>query len=601
MEPCPTIPRLIDHLAEKHRDRILFPRRDSKGGEAVSYRHLHGDLRRLAAGLLSRGLRLGDRVALISENRYEWLLCDLACAYVGIIDVPRGTDTAGQELQMILSHSGCSFAFVETGTAAAEIEKLRPELPLLREICLMTGDGAGSENQLQLDELLVIGDAWLEENPGELDRLSADVKAEDIATIVYTSGTTADPKGVVLSHGNLRSNMIGVNQMLDFEEDDVFLSVLPAWHTYERMIDYVALCAGATIWFTDRRKLKEDLKSVQPTAFAGVPRIWESIHDGMVNFCHKQDGFKRHFLSFVIDNCRRVGDQRAGPVRRALHGFFRRGILPKFLASTGGQLRIAVSGGGSLPRHVDACLTGMGLPILNGYGLTETSPVAALRTPENNQVGTIGRPIPETSFEIRDDSGRVLPDGKVGSIWIRGPQIMKGYFRNPDRTAEVIDANGWFNSGDLGRIDELGNFSITGRAKDTIVLASGENVEPEHLETQLKTSPFIDQAVVLGQDMKTLGTILVPMVECLEREIPRSEWGEDQQVLRSQEVQSFFRSELDRLLSKDAGFRPTERIAKFRVIIEPFSSENGMLTQTLKLRRHLVASKHRSLIEEIFS
>ncbi|MHC5064254.1 MAG: AMP-dependent synthetase/ligase [Planctomycetota bacterium] len=601
MESCPTIPRLIDHLAERHGDRILFPRRDSKGGAPVSYRELHGSLRRLAAGLLASGIQLGDRVALISENRFEWMLCDLACAYVGIIDVPRGTDTAGQELQMILSHSGCRFAFVENQATAAEIMGMRDQLPALQEICMMTWDSESGGDALQLSELIDRGDRWLAANPGQLEQASEKVKAQDIATIVYTSGTTADPKGVVLSHGNLRSNMIGVNQMLDFDQDDVFLSVLPAWHTYERMIDYVALCAGATIWFTDRRQLKDDLKTIKPTAFAGVPRIWESIHDGIVNFCHKQPGMKRRLLAFVIDNCRRVGDQKAGPLRRALHAIFRRGILPKFLGSTGGQLRIAVSGGGSLPRHVDACLMGMGLPILNGYGLTETSPVAALRTPENNCVGTIGQPIPETSFEVRDDSGRVLPAGEIGTIWIRGPQIMKGYFRSPDRTAEIIDANGWFNSGDLGRVDGMGNYSITGRAKDTIVLASGENVEPEHLETQLKTSPFIDQAVVLGQDRKTLGTILVPMVECLEREIPRHDWGEDEQVLRSQEVQKFFRRELDRLLSKDAGFRPTERIAQFRVIIEPFSSENGLLTQTLKVRRHLVVSKHQGLIEEIFS
>src|SRR5690606_27466643 len=359
----------------------------------------------------------------------------------------RGTDTAAAEIAFILGHAGCRFVFVENQATARAVLDRKAEIPRLETVCVMVGPGG--PGLLELDRLLEEGRARLAADPHALETTSAAIGADDLLTIVYTSGTTANPKGVMLTHGNVLSNIAMVEETLHFGREDVALSVLPSWHSYERIMDYAVLYAGAQLVYSDRRRIKEDLRGVQPTIFAAVPRIWEMLHDGIVNHCRKQKGAKGRLLGFLIENCRAVGGRRAGPVRRVAHGVLRRSVLPKLLAATGGRLRIAVSGGGALPAHVDECLLGMGIPILNGYGLTETSPVASVRRPHDNRPGTIGPPMPGTAIEIRDEQGRPLPAGQVGLIWIRGPQVMRGYYRNADGTAAVL-ADGWFNSGDLG-------------------------------------------------------------------------------------------------------------------------------------------------------
>ncbi|MEC8651797.1 MAG: AMP-binding protein, partial [Planctomycetota bacterium] len=243
---------------------------------------------------------------------------------------------------------------------------------------------------------------------------------------------------------------------------------------------------------------------------------------------------------------------------------------------------------------------GMGIPLRNGYGLTETSPVAAIRLPHQTQPGHIGPPLPETQVEARKDDGSACGPNETGVLWIKGPQVMSGYYRNPTRTAEVLTEDGWFNSGDLGHCDEHGNLWITGRAKDTIVLAGGENVEPEPIETLIKTSPLIEQAVVVGQDEKALGVLIVPSADALEHEIPKSEWDVRGDALQGDGVKKLFRGELDRLVTRENGCRPTDRIATLQVLAEGLTPDNGLLTQTLKVRRHVVAERYAELIAALF-
>ncbi len=598
-DPAPnTFPELITATAARFAERVFLQRRDAKSTESVTFRQLGDDVRKVAAGLLQHGISRGAHVGLISENRYEWLMADLACATIGAADVPRGTDTAPLELLFILRHAGCRFVFAENDRAAQVILDMRDELPDLRTVCVMA-DTTEIEDAMTLAELRESGERALADNADLVEQARNEVRPDDLLTIVYTSGTTAEPKGVMLTHANVLSNLEGIFEILHFDESDVFLSVLPAWHAYERVLNYVAFRAGAQIAYTDRRRIKEDLRAVRPTAFAAVPRIWESVHDGIVAACRKKKRPLAWFLSGVLQACRNTGDGTATLKCKLFRGLASRKILPQFRAATGGRLRIAVSGGGSLPAHVDATLLGIGIPVLNGYGLTETSPVASVRVPEDNRPGTIGRPLPDTRIEIRSENGDVLPQGESGVIWIHGPQVMRGYYKNPERTNSVLQ-DGWFNSGDLGCIDPDGHVRITGRAKDTIVLAGGENVEPEHVEAALKTSPFIDQAIVLGQDKKNLGAILIPHFECLEEAIPRSEWGEQNGVLTGEAVRKFFRKQLDALIAVDKGFRPLERIATFRVLMEPMTIENGLLTQTLKVKRHKVNEQHGELIAGMF-
>lgn len=594
VDPSPeTLPALVDQAARRFGERIFVPRQDSQGGGPVTYHRLRKDVRRLAAGLLALGLSPGDRVAIIAENSYRWILADLAVAYAGMVDVPRGVDSSPAELVEILRHAGCRLALVDGDDIVRELMELRSRLGAVQIATLQ--DSSDVPSVLTLPEVMARGEARSE----EVDEVCAQVQPQDLMTLVYTSGTTDEPKGVMLTHKNLTSNIQATARVLDIVSADVFLSILPAWHVYERIMDYLAMAHGSQLVYTNRRNLKEDLCQVRPTVFAAVPRVWESLHDGILNHVQKLPGLKGRFLLNVLENAREMGGRRARGMQRLLYRLYYPTVLRAFRRASGGRLRICVSGGGALPPHVDECLLGIGLPLLNGYGLTETSPVVAVRLPSDRQPRTIGPPLPETEIEIRDEGGRALPPGETGVLWVRGPQVMQGYYKNPDRTARVLQG-GWFNTGDLGHQDERGYLYISGRAKDTIVLKSGENVEPEPLETAIKTSSLVDQVVVLGQDQKRLGAILVPMAEVLEKHVPRLEWEERDGFLCGPRVRELFRKELAAVLSRERGFRPCENIACFHVCLEPMTQENKLLTPTLKVRRHIVQSQYQQQIAEMF-
>ncbi|MBK8099599.1 MAG: AMP-binding protein [Planctomycetes bacterium] len=592
----PTFPRLLTDWVRPHGERVFLPRRRARIDDPITFLRLCTDVDALAKGLLALGLRRGDRIGLLAENRYEWLLTDQAIASIGAIVVPRGSDTSPAEMRFILRHSGSKATFVEDDKTARAVLEGQRELPTLTWIITLQErtDVAGV---LTLAEVIARGQHIGEP---ELASVRQAVVPDDLLTIVYTSGTTADPKGVMLTHANVLSNVRTVCSVLHITREDSFLSVLPAWHMYERIMDYLALAAGGQLVYTDRRHIKDDLQACKPTVFAAVPRIWETIHDGIVSQAQKLEGGKGKLLRSVLALCRRVGGRRASLVDRAMHAVARATVLRKFAAVTGGRLRLAVSGGGSLPRHVDELLLGIGLPLLNGYGLTETSPVAAVREPERNGPGTIGPPIPETEIHARSFDGKVLGAGQTGVLWIRGPQVMRGYYENPAKTREAIDAEGWFNSGDLGHVDADGRVWITGRAKDTIVLAGGENVEPEPVEAAIKTSPLIEQAVCVGQDQKNIGALLVPITDVLARQVPREQWDVRDGVVHGKAVRDLLRAELDRLVRRETGFRPCDKVTAFAVLAEPLTAENGLLTQTLKVRRHVVAERYRPIIASLF-
>jgi long-chain acyl-CoA synthetase len=594
-----TFPELIDRVVRGHGERVFLPRRRARVVEPVTFRRLCADVDLVAAGLLSLGLEHGNRVGLLAENRYEWLLADLGTAYCGCVDVPRGSDTSPVEMAFILRHSGCRATFVEDDATAAAVLQRRADLPELQHVITLQ-PGTAVPGVLTATDLMERGKRFLAAGRERLRARAEAVRPEDLLTIVYTSGTTADPKGVMLTHRNVMSNIHAVKEVLDITRNDTFLSVLPAWHVYERIMDYLALEAGGQLVYTDRRHIKEDLQQVAPTVFAAVPRIWETIHDGLVGYALKKPGPRGKVLRATLELCRKVGGRRANFSQRCLHALLRATVLPRLLAITGGRLRLAVSGGGALPRHVDELLLGIGLPILNGYGLTETSPVAAVRQPRDNGPGTIGPPIPGTEIRARDAEGRWLGADATGVLWIRGPQVMRGYYENPAKTKEVLDADGWFNSGDLGHVDEDGKVWITGRQKDTIVLAGGENVEPEPVEAAIKRSPFVEQVVCVGQDRKVIGALIVPAFERLEQQVPRAQWDAQAGCILGKPVHALLRRELDRLVQRETGFRPCDRVAVFAVLAEPLSTENGCMTQTLKVRRHVVQQRYESLITAMF-
>lgn len=594
-----TFPELLDRHVRRHGERVFMPRRRARVVEPVTFRKLLQDAELVAAGLLALGVARGDRVGILADNRCEWLLADLGALWIGAVDVPRGSDTTPSEMTFILRHSGSRVVFCDDDKLAAAVLQKKGELPALEHVVVMAARSA-TPGAMSMHELMERGRALLHSRADAVAKAGAEVRASDLLTIVYTSGTTADPKGVMLTHGNVLSNIQAVTEVLEITHTDSFLSVLPAWHMYERIMDYLALAAGGQLVYTDRRHIKEDLLQVAPTVFAAVPRIWETIHDGIIGAAIKMEGLPGKLMRRMLWLCREVGGGRATTWQR-LQLWALSPLKKRLVAITGGKLRLAVSGGGSLPRHVDETMLGIGLPLLNGYGLTETSPVASVRRPQHNCAGTIGPPLPGTEIVARGTDGAVMPIGQTGVLWIRGPQVMRGYYQNPQKTAEALEPSGWFNSGDLGHVDEQGRVWITGRAKDTIVLAGGENVEPEPIETALKTSPLIEQVVCLGQDQKTVGALVVPSFDLLEQSVPRAKWDERHGLLTGRAVQDLLRKEIDRLLTRENGFRPCDRVGPFRVLVEPLTIENGCMTPTMKIRRHVVAKRHEQAIAAMFA
>ncbi|MDJ0537829.1 MAG: AMP-binding protein, partial [Microcystis sp. M53603_WE2] len=489
--------------------------------------------------------------------------------------------------------------------------------------------GAISVQTLNFKQLMAIG----AENT-----LKPITKSEnDLATLIYTSGTTGQPKGVMLSHGNLLHQVRNLNAIFQPDPGDRVLSILPSWHSYERSCEYFSLAQGCTQIYTSIRTFKSDLKQFSPQLMVGVPRLWESLYEGIQKQFSEQSATKQKLVQFFLEKsekyviAKRIADNlsldhlHASPGERLkariqslllypLHAIGDKLVYGKIRQAVGNKVKILVSGGGSLARHLDTFYEIAGIPILVGYGLTETSPVATVRRIDHNLRGSAGRPVFQTEICIVDlHSKEVLPTEKHGLVLIRGPQVMQGYYKKPEATEKAISPDGWFDSGDIGWLTAAGDLVLTGRAKDTIVLSNGENIEPQPIEDACLRSPFISQIMLVGQDQKALGALIVPNLDIL------ANWAQEQKIslnlpdlhsdrstilssdLYSKKVLALYQQELKREVRNRPSYRADDQIKTFELILEPFSQENGMMTQTLKIKRPVVTQRYRDMINEMFA
>jgi len=465
------------------------------------------------------------------------------------------------------------------------------------------------------------------------------IQREDLATLIYTSGTTGKPKGVMLSHRNLLHQICNAGMVVKPEVGDRVLSILPTWHSYERTVEYFLLSQGCTQIYTNIRQIKKDFATYAPQYMVSVPRIWESIYEGIQQELRKQpakkqnlvQGFlnlsegylkaKRTALNLNLDHLRPTLLQRGlawlqAALRWPGHALATV-LVYKTIAqkATGGKLKQVISGGGSLARHLDLFFEAIGVELLVGYGLTETAPILTVRRSEHNLRGSAGLPLAQTEIKIvHPETRQPLGLEERGLVLARGPQIMQGYFKNPEATAKAIDSEGWFDTGDLGMVVPQGDLVLTGRAKDTIVLTNGENIEPQPIEDACLRSPYVDQIMLVGQDQKSLGALIVPNCAALQQ------WASSQNLsldlpedlseplspaqrlaLETPQVQDLIRQELARQVKDRPSYRADDRITVFRLLPEPFSMVNGMMTQTLKIRRPVVTERYQAMIDEMFS
>jgi long-chain acyl-CoA synthetase len=525
---------------ERYATRPMQVARDRTWTYAEAADAIHGVARRLA----ELGVRPGDRVALIAENAPRWFHAYAGILAAGAIVVPRGIDIGDQELGHILDHSGSTVVLAGSAQVAARVPGKRRVLPL---------DDPDFPEPLAADE-------------GTLRGYAARTGSHDLAVILYTSGTTGHPKGVMLEQRNIAHNIRVLPALVGIEPGDTWVSVLPSWHTFEQTVELVGVSCGCEIVYSDKRRLRDDLRQHRPHYFASVPRIWETIYKGATDAIRKRG----RLVGLLFDAAYRGTRawRRGNPLGLPLHLLGRQLFYGKILAATGGRLKYAISGGGAIPRHVDEFFVNVGIPLLVGYGLTETAPVVALRDPRDNVIGTIGRAVPETEL-------RISPHG---TIQVKGPQVMRGYYKDEQMTRAVLDAEGWFETGDLGRMTEKGDLVFVGRAKETIVLLGGENVEPEPIEGALMRTGLFQQVVIVGQDRKTLAALVVPEPGVTDERIHDT---------------------LRKCTGTTGGFRSFEAVTRF-ARVEAFSPENGFLTHTLKMRRNLIAAHHANVIDSLY-
>ncbi|NJO56651.1 MAG: long-chain fatty acid--CoA ligase [Rhodospirillales bacterium] len=509
-----------------------------------TYAAFFDEIRLVAAGLLELGVVRGDHVGLISDNRQEWLVTDIAVLSLGAADVPRGCDSTDREIAYILSFSDCRLSFAENQKQAEKILSRKAEMPLLETLVvydavsdsLRSAGSAAGVSVLHFGELKAKGEPRRAANPGEIDAEIDKGVRDDLATIIFTSGTTGEPKGVMLTHGNFLHQLPSLPLIVDIKPGDIWLSVLPVWHSFERIMQYVAPYLNSGIAYSKPvgSIMLADFQAIRPQWMASVPRIWESVRDGIYRNIKQAGGVKKHLFDFFVA----VGTAHAFMRNMVLgripnfHGRIRildaaLGFIPwlllsplkglgnvlvfnKIKAKLGGRFKAGISGGGALPFQVDSFFSAVGILLLEGYGLTETAPVVAVRRSSSPRPGCVGQLVLDTEVKIVDDEGRSLPPGHKGLIMVRGGQVMTGYYKKPEITAKVLSPDGWFNTGDLGMMTRDNEIKITGRAKDTIVLRGGENVEPAPIEEKIRESEWVAQCMVVGQDQKYLAALIVP-------------------------------------------------------------------------------------------
>ena len=626
-----SLPEIWPLAAQRFGDIVALRNPHAKPEVAITYTQLVEQMQLFAAGLQALGIKVGDRISLIADNSPRWFIADQGIMTAGGVDAVRSSQAEKEELLFIITNSGSTAIVVEDLKTLKKLQDRLKDLPI--QVVILLSDEAPPTDEtlkvLNFSQLLEIGKNH--------NFVPVKQNHDALATLIYTSGTTGKPKGVMLSYSNLMHQVISFGTVLQPNPGDIVLSILPSWHSYERTVEYYLLSQGCTQVYTNLRSVKGDLRQFKPNYMVGVPRLWESIYEGVQKQFREQPANKQRLIKFLLGiSDKYIKAQRtaqgldlnnlhASAVERLaakiqasallpLHALGERLVYAKVREATGGKVKQMISGGGALPRHIDNFFEIIGVQILQGYGLTETSPVTHVRRPWRNLIGASGLPLPATEAKIVDPETKApLPIEKRGLVLLRGPQIMQGYYQNPEATAKAIDAEGWFDSGDLGWLTPQDDLVLTGRAKDTIVLTNGENIEPQPIEDACLRSPYIDQIMLIGQDQRSLGALIVPNVEALEK------WAASQNLtldtlgdrvtssdsqkidLESRMIQDLFRQELNQEVQNRPGYRPDDRIGTFKLILEPFSIENGLMTQTLKVRRHVVTERYRDIIDGMFA
>ena len=587
-----TLISMFEQSVEEHGSKPALAHKP-KGGtyQDISYTEFGASVAAFSKGLSTLGIQKGDRVAILSENRPEWAISDFGILKAGAVNVPMFSTLTAAQVGYIVKDSGSKVICVSTKNQLEKVIAIREEVPSLEQIIIY--DELEEEAPDDVTEFFKVC------HRGKQADTSLDVGTDEdeIATIIYTSGTTGNPKGVMLTHANFLSNYNAAKSLVDVEGTDVLLSFLPLSHVFERLGGhYVPLFSGAKVAYAESTfTVAQNMQEVSPTVMLSVPRLYETMHDRVLRAVESGSSLKQKIFHWGVSVGSAVSSkiqqgENPSVILKLKQSIADKLVFAKLKAATGGQLRFFISGGAALPQSIAEFFHAAGILILEGYGLTETSPVISLNYPEKWKFGTVGVPVPGIEVQIAED----------GEILTRGPHVMKGYYNNESATAEVIDADGWLHTGDIGIIDEDGFIKITDRKKNIIVLSNGKNVAPQPIESQLVQSQFIDQIMLVGNERKNIASLIVPNFDALKT------WATDNDVdtsdipelLKTRDVQQLIQKEIRERMTDFADF---EQVRRFALLEKEFSQEEDEMTPTLKLKRNVIIEKYSNVIEGMYS
>ncbi len=592
-----TIPEMFLNLTDKYmRDsRPLFLRKVDGVYKPLRYGEVREQVACFYHGLAKLGVVRGDRIGILSENRPEWVVTDQATLFHGAMDVPIFPSQTAAQLEYIMNDAGVSVMVVSNRFQLAKVQKIRRDVKTLRHVIMMSDVDELPADVHRFRDVLESGRAQHAAEPNALREAAIRIAPEDLCTIIYTSGTTGNPKGVMLTHNNFVSNVRGAAEILPIDDKDVLLSFLPLCHVFERMAGYYTAtsCGATTAYAESIETVAENMVEVRPTIVIAVPRLFERIYNRVARMVEKDSGIKKKiFYSAVATGRKHMLARKhrgAGMLLRAQHALADKLVFSKLKARTGGRIRYFVSGGAALPRELGEFFEAVGLLIIEGYGLTESSPVIAANRLDKHRFGSVGLPLPGIEVMIAED----------GEILTRGPHVMKGYYNNRKATEEAIDSEGWLHTGDIGTMDEQGMLYITDRKKHLFVSSGGKNIAPQPIESLFAGNEYIDQFVLIGDRRMFLTALIVPDFDALKEYadahgIPYKDTSE---LVSNAEINGLIESTIQAAQKDLANY---EKVRRFTLLDQPFSIENGQMTPSMKLRRKAIEERYGDLIDSMY-
>ena len=591
-----TIAEMFKNAVDKHGEQEIYGYKAKGSWTNIKYNEAWDYVINISNGFRSLGLKKDEHVGIVADNNIWWAMFDYGtiCSR-GILATIYPTLTPKQ-IKWITLHSESKYLVCGTKKISEKILAVIDHLPKVRNVIMIDNSEIEHPKFITLDELLEQGKEYNVENPNIfLDELSK-IKPSDVATLIYTSGTTGEPKGVMLTHENLVNNVIGSVQSLEVSSKDTFLSFLPLSHSFERTAGhFLPTSQGAKIFYAENLlKVAENIREVKPTLMISVPRLYEKIYGKILFNISSQSGLKKKIFWWAVNVGKKCVNKLLQGKKIGLFLQMKRNQADKLVYSkiknqVGGKLRFFISGGAPLPKEIGEFFCAIGVTILEGYGLTETSPVISVNRSEKNKIGTVGPAIPGVEIDIAYD----------GEIIIKGKNIMKGYFKEEAATNELFDRDGWFHTGDIGLLDEDGYLKITDRKRNIIVTAGGKNVAPQPMENILVTSKWIEQAVILGDRQKYITALIVPAFSTLESWAKNEgiEWSSTDELLKLPEVKKIYNQVV--LESMD-GFAQFEKVRKYELLSSEFTIERGELTPSLKIKRNVVLKAYEAIINKMY-